>query len=400
MNILLHTIKVHGWAAGVAVALLAAPAVAQEKEIPSLGPRRPLLEQLNRETKALYEEVQGHVVRVQLPPPQWINEVAARRNPMNKYANLSPEMRQELARQQRQTAGEAVAEGNPPPATTRSTTDAAEGGTYIVVPPPQQQQEAARDAVEGGKLESDFKPAPAFTPNNIGLVLDDQGHVLVPLYVEQETAGGQTIRLAGRDGEVREAKFVGSDRQTNLSLLKIEEPLGTPLRVGKDKPAEGSLTLCLAPHDGSGKLLVWNGGAQEYGVVFTPSGEMAGVARFGQFLSGSACKLIAEQIIRHGSVKRATLGVIISEIRKDDPLRQQAPVLGTRTAMRIDQVMTGSAAEKAGLRSGDLLLALAGEAVSDIPSFAAAIAARSGRTELQLLRDGKVIEVTVELQQR
>jgi S1-C subfamily serine protease len=133
-------------------------------------------------------------------------------------------------------------------------------------------------------------------------------------------------------------------------------------------------------------------------VIFTSDGEMAGVARFGQFLTGSSCRLIADQIIRHGSVKRATLGVIISEIPVGDSIRQQIPGLGMRAAMRIDQVIAGSAAEKAALKPGDLVVALAGEAVSDIPSFAAAIAAKTGRTELQVFRDGQLLHVSVELQ--
>ena len=62
--------------------------------------------------------------------------------------------------------------------------------------------------------------------------------------------------------------------------------------------------------------------------------------------------------------------------------------------------MPGSAAEKVGLEAGDVLLALAGESVNDIPTFAAAIAARSGPTELQVLRGTDVLKVTVDLQQK
>jgi S1-C subfamily serine protease len=92
--------------------------------------------------------------------------------------------------------------------------------------------------------------------------------------------------------------------------------------------------------------------------------------------------------------------VIITEIRKDDPLRRRSPLLGDRTAVRVDQVMPDSAAERAGLRPGDVLVALAGEAVNDIPSLAAAIAARTGPTELQVVRGAEVVKVTVDLQQR
>jgi serine protease Do len=134
--------------------------------------------------------------------------------------------------------------------------------------------------------------------------------------------------------------------------------------------------------------------------VFAIDGGCLGVSRPGQFLGGRACRLIAEQIVRHGAVKRATLGVIITEIRKDDPLRRRSPPLGDRAAVRVDQVMPGSAAERAGLRTGDVLVALAGEAVNDIPTFAAAIAARRGPTELQVVRGAEVVTVTVDLQQR
>jgi len=262
---------------------------------------------------------------------------------------------------------------------------------------------APADPVAGARLEANFQAFPAFAPNNVGVIRDDQGHVLVPLFVERESMEGvdpaePSIRIAGPDGAAITATLVGSDRQTNLTVLKLGKPLGKPARLGRDKPLDGSLVMSLSPADASGRLIVWNGGGQENGVVFTSDGEMAGVARSGQFLTGAACRLIADQIIRHGSVKRATLGVIISEIPPTDSVRQRHPALGMRPAMRIDQVIAGSAAERAGLKSGDLVVALAGEAVSDIPSFAAAIAAKTGQTELQLFRDGQLIHITVELQ--
>jgi membrane-associated protease RseP (regulator of RpoE activity) len=167
-----------------------------------------------------------------------------------------------------------------------------------------------------------------------------------------------------------------------------------------DRPAEGGLVLLVTPYDGSARLGVWTGGGRDYGVVFSFDGRCAGVARFGQFLSGRACRLIAEQIIRHGSVRRATLGVIIAELPKDDPNRRRAAGLGSQPAMRIDQVMPGSPAERAGIRAGDLLLALAGEPTTDIPAVAAAIAARDGPTEIQLFREGRALVVTVDLRQK
>jgi S1-C subfamily serine protease len=63
-------------------------------------------------------------------------------------------------------------------------------------------------------------------------------------------------------------------------------------------------------------------------------------------------------------------------------------------------VLPDSAAEKGGIHAGDLILQLAGEDVEDQLSFAAAIADRTGPTDLQILRDGKLIDVHVVLKPR
>jgi hypothetical protein len=419
-----------------------------EKPAESPAAATTLLEQLNRETQALYRDVQRGVVRVQLPQPQWVRNVniAPRGNLLQKWKDLDPEMRRRLEEQQRQQHAD-TAGPNPGPATepvahddrtvppTSRPTASDVGprignkGTYIIVPAPAeprqqqqelQQQQAPAEPLEGNTgetgnaggsvlerpLEMDANKAlpAAFTPNNVGLLLDEQGHLLVPLCVERETIGeGGKVQLSAPNGVITEATFVGSDLQTNLTLLRLDKPArfpGKPVAFGESRPADGSLVLYVSPADGSGRLGLWTGGAQDWGVVYTTDGRVAGIARYGQFLNGTACRVIARHLIQYGSVKRATLGVHITEIRKDDPLRRQLPVLGTRTAMLVRQVMPGSAAERAGLKENDLLLALAGEKVSDLPSLAAAIAARDGETTLKVLRDGRTLEITVDLEQK
>jgi hypothetical protein len=361
-----------------------------------------LLEQLNRETERLYAEIGHSLVRVQLPISRSVDRPRPDESPLTKYKELDPKVRRELEQRRSNSPrsrlgpeGEALARGDAPvpPATTRSASDAElklnPGTAVIVVAPP-------APAIPTGN------PRPDFSPNDIGLLLDDKGHVLVPQWVDPEAATAQPVLFRGQEGEVSAARFVGSDRQTNLTVLELPRPGATPSRpiqLEDDPPRDGSLVLLVSPGDASGRLGLWTGG-RESAVVFSIGGGCAGVSRPGQFLGGRACRLIAEQIIRHGSVRRATLGVIITEIRKDDPLRQRSPLLGDRTAVRIDQVMPGSAAEKAGLQPGDVLVALAGEAVNDIPSFAAAIAARTGPTELQVVRGAEVVKVTVNLQQK
>ena len=390
-------------ASGVVVLACASGATASDVSAPAATPaQRPsLLEQLNHETERLYAEVGRGLFRVEVPAPRSTDRPAAEDSPLAKYKELDPNVRRELEQRRPKPApARAPAEGEPlaratgtaptpPPAATRSAS-AAEwkldpGTAVIVVAPP------APPAETG--------PAPEFSPNNVGLLLDNDGHVLVPLWVEPEAAAARPVRLRGPGGAVTDVRFVGSDRQTNLTVVRLPRPGGTPVSLRDDTPRDGSLVLLVSPADASGRLGLWPGG-RETAVVFSIDGGCAGIARPGQFLGGRACRLIAEQIIRHGSVRRATLGVIITEIRKDDPLRRRSTPLGDRTAVRVDQVMPGSPAERAGLRPGDVLVALAGEPVNDIPSLAAAIAARSGPTELQLVRGGEAVNVTVDLQQK
>jgi hypothetical protein len=370
-------------AGAAATALLAAlswsvPATAAEPvgdSTPSPA-ARPALAQLSRETEALYREVRGGMLRVQMKPARGD---PSGESPLTKYKELDPKVREALAR------------GNAAPPAGRTASDADvkldAGAALIVVPPPAAPVATGQDA--------------AFTPNTVGLLLDERGHVLVPLHVDPAAPDAAPVRVCGPDGRVVQARVIGSDRQTSLTVLQLPQPGGTPLHLAEDdRPVEGSLVLLVAPGDATAKIGLWTGAGRESAVIFSVDGRCAGIARLGQFLSGRACRLIAEQIIRYGSVKRATLGVIITELRRDDPARQQVPALGDRAAVRIDQVMPGSAADKAGLRGGDLLLSLAGEPVGDIPGLSAAIAARSGETEFQVLRGGEVVKISVDLQQK
>src|SRR5690242_8656995 len=73
--------------------LIATACVARAQAPPTT---RPALDQLNRETQALYAQVQTGVYRVELPAPRWLNAYAMA--PINKWdQKLDPEVRRQLA---------------------------------------------------------------------------------------------------------------------------------------------------------------------------------------------------------------------------------------------------------------------------------------------------------------
>ncbi len=342
------------------------------------------------------------MLHVQLPAPQWVNDYTLA--PINKYQQLDPAVKQRIAEQQRQNSfssnsqatirfypnGSYVIQAQPPaganPDTQPSTT---QPGTIIVVQPPQQ-QEAPPPGAPGGPLHMNAAPPSDFAATHVGLVLDDKGHVLVPIYVERETCAAQPIRLADGNGKILEAKYVGSDRQTNVTIVQVDGAPGKPMPLG-DRIDVGSVCLFVSPIDGAARLGVWTGGEHDWGYVLATDGHLAGVARAGEMLSGSACRLIANEIAQHGAVRRPTLGVVIREVILADAGRNQ------HRAVCVERVLPDSPAEKAGIKSGDLFESFHGEPVSDVSSLAAAMAACDGKTPIKIFRDDASITVTADL---
>ena len=395
------------------------------------GQNYPLLEEINRQTQSLYRDVQAGIVRVQLPVPRWVQEAAANDDPLKRWEKvMDPAVRQKLELQRiqgnqgvpvritpivlppttRPASRPAGANGNGSAATGWTVTRrpgsnetilepraGAAGSTSIVI-------HAGGDVTEdgnlnlGGPLRLRTRPAEGFAPNNIGLLLDDAGHVMVPLYVERETIGTAPVRVMVQDVETT-ASFVGSDDKTNLTILKLAKQVGRPVRMGDARPADGSLVMLLNPNNATGRLSMWTPNDRDYGVVVSMDGSVAGVARFGQFLGGPAARTVIEQLIKVGTIQRAVLGARLTEVRPDDPLRRgaAAATLADQPALVVDDVAPGSLAETSGLRRGDFIVQIGDTPVGDLTTFAA-LSARVGLTRLVVLRDGQRQDIDVNLQ--
>jgi hypothetical protein len=373
--------------------LLTAPAsVARAIE----QPPAPTLQALSNETQALYEYVRPGVVRIQLPPTYWPSQASD--NMLEKWkGKLDPEVIKQLQQEQaRAAAGGSVdvAAEVAPAATQPSTTQPTDPqGNVLVAPVPPRLSVLPRP--DGGIEIGPFSASgtaydaqiPSLSLHVIGLLLDDKGHVLVPLYIEPGALGDEPLRVRTGDGQKSTVTFVGSDRQTNLTVFKLQSAAGHPVRITRGRPADGSLVMVLSPAGDAGRLTIWTGGQQDRGIVVTMDGGVAGFARYGQFLIGAYAQPVVDQLIQHGRVRRATLGVLVEETETPDG----------RRAMQIEKVMPGSAADDAKLLEGDYILSMAGTPVGDLPSFAAAIAARDGETPLEILRGDQTFTATVML---
>jgi len=82
-----------------------------------------------------------------------------------------------------------------------------------------------------------------------GLVLDDEGHLLVDA---DAVTGADRIWAKCADGEMQPAEVVGEDRSTGLVVLRIDRPRGDPVSVADLPPSPGEeLRVVSARHDGA-----------------------------------------------------------------------------------------------------------------------------------------------------
>jgi serine protease Do len=127
--------------------------------------------------------------------------------------------------------------------------------------------------------------------------------------------------------------------------------------------------------------------------IFSQSGGYMGI---GFAIPINMAKNIKEQLLKFGKVTRGQLGISIQELSKE--LADSFNLESTKGILVAD-VLSDSPAEKAGLKTGDVILKLNGEEIADIGSFRNKIAMTAPGTNVELLimRDGKKQEITVKI---
>lgn len=105
---------------------------------------------------------------------------------------------------------------------------------------------------------------------------------------------------------------------------------------------------------------------------------------------------IKDQLVEHGRVQRGRLGIAIQGVNKD--LAQSFGLPDARGAL-VASVEPGSAADKAGLQAGDVVLSVNGRRISDSAELPRVIGEKrpGTRVKLELWRDGRSRDVTATL---
>jgi len=266
-----------------------------------------------------------------------------------------------------------------------------------------------------------------------GVIVSSKGYILTNHHVVE---AADEIEVALADGKKLKATIVGSDPDTDIAVLHVDtDPLpaitfgdadalrvgdvvlaiGNPFGVGQTVTmgivsALGRSQLGIStfenfiqtdaainPGNSGGALIDTAGNLVGINIaIFSRSGGSLGI---GFAIPATSAKNIMEQIIQTGSVTRGWIGVEAQEIT---PEIAESFHLASTNGVLIAGVLRGGPADKAGLKPGDILLAIEGKAVRDPNSMLNIVAALvpGKQAALQLHRENKDVEVRVAVGKR
>jgi Do/DeqQ family serine protease len=264
-----------------------------------------------------------------------------------------------------------------------------------------------------------------------GVIVREDGYILTNHHVID---GADKIEVDLNDHRSLQAQLVGSDPPSDLAVLKVNAS-GLPTLVlgDSDRTRVGDVVLAIGNPLGVGQTVTMgiisakgrqtglsNGSFEDFlqtdapinrgnsgGALVSTNGELIGINSqilspsggsigLGFSIPSNMARNVLDQLINTGKVRRGQLGIVVLPIPS-----QEASKLGVTEGpgVVVYQVQSGSGADRAGLRAGDVITALNGQAVSDPNSFRNAIASTPPGTEVTLTvkRDGNERQVRATL---
>ena len=265
---------------------------------------------------------------------------------------------------------------------------------------------------EQGPREREFQSAGS------GVVIDSkQGLIVTNAHVVENATEITVTTIEGRDYK---ATVVGSDTASDVAVVKVKDAKLAELPIGDSSKAEvGDFVLAIGNPFGLQHTVTYGivsalgrsginpDGYEDFiqtdasinpgnsgGALINLRGELIGVNSailsrsggnigIGFAIPSNMVRSVVDQLVKYGEVKRGVLGVHIVTLTPDI-----ADSLGAKDAQGalVQEVVEGSAAEKAGVKAGDVVTAVNGQAVKSGPEL---------RNRIGLMRVGENVDLTV-----
>ena len=263
-----------------------------------------------------------------------------------------------------------------------------------------------------------------------GFIISSDGHIMTNNHVVRDA---DEINVTLNDGRTFKAHTVGTDPETDVAIIQVDAKnlptltLGDSdrLRVGDWAIAignplgelRGSVTVGIVSAQGRTNLNIF-GGTPEYqdfiqtdasinfgnsgGPLCNIHGEVIGINTaintsgqgIGFAVPINLAKHVAEQLVAHGSVHRAMLGVLLAEMTPD--IAEGFGLAGQQGVL-IQRVMEDTPASRAGLHRNDVIVEFNGQPVTDMQKLRLKVADTpvGKAVSLVVMRDGKRLTVSI-----
>jgi serine protease Do len=242
----------------------------------------------------------------------------------------------------------------------------------------------------------------------------------------------ESVEVTTDDGKSYTAKVIGTDPRTDIALIKVSGRDDFPfVHFGDKAPRIGDWVLAVGNPFGLGGTVTagivsargrdigagpyddfiqidaavnkGNSGGPTFDVdgnvigvntaIFSPSGGNVGIAFD---IPAETVQKVVAQLRDHGSVTRGWIGVQIQPVTAD--IAESLGMKNARGAL-VAEPQSGSPADKAGVKSGDVIVSVNGEAVEDARNLARRIGSLSPGTSVKLgiIRGGREDTLTLTL---
>lgn len=272
-----------------------------------------------------------------------------------------------------------------------------------------------------------------------GVILSEDGYIVTNHHVVHDRRGNSVdkIRIRLRDDRELEAELVGSDKKTDVAVLKVDVDEKLPvvkvadsknLRVGDvvfaiGNPLEIGLTATQGIVSATGRSSLGLLGRDAYenfiqtdaainlgnsgGALIDARGRLVGINTailsrtggnigIGFAIPSNMALSVMKSLIETGEVSRGLLGLYIEDLSPD--LAESFGIDTTKGAV-VNQVQSDSPAEEAGVKHGDVITYVNDERIESASQLRLTISQKSPGTEvtLTIIREGEEIEAPVEL---